>query len=192
MQPISLEDSARVASTSALAVLRGWQPRQWTTAVFAAMSYVLVVGIPTDLIPNPIFGREIPPTWWSWPSLLVSATLIGLLIGTYVRSSPGLPEAADNANPASISANALSTASNLDDEFNPADPDTRRGLAAGMLTFFAVGCPVCNKVVLLALGSAGALKWFEPVQPLLQMAAVVLLVWALKVRLKNQNSCAVV
>ncbi|GIM63480.1 hypothetical protein Pve01_80590 [Planomonospora venezuelensis] len=60
-----------------------------------------------------------------------------------------------------------------------------------MLTFFAVGSPVCNKLVLLALGSAGAMVWFEPVQPLLQLAALGLLVWALRVRLRGELACAV-
>jgi hypothetical protein len=54
-----------------------------------------------------------------------------------------------------------------------------------------VGCPVCNKLVLLALGSAGAMTWFEPVQPLLQLAAVGVLVWALDVRLRGERACPV-
>ena len=44
---------------------------------------------------------------------------------------------------------------------------------AGAVTYLAVGCPVCNKVVLVALGTSGALSWFAPVQPLLGLAAVV-------------------
>lgn len=141
-----------------------WSTRRWAVAVAATTAYVLAVGIPTDLVPNPVFGREIPPTWWSWPSLAVSAVLAGLLAATYV----GTGDPADTA-----------------------DPDARRGMAGGLLTFFAVGCPVCNKLVLVALGSAGAITWFEPVQPLLQLAAVALLLWALDTRLGNQLACPV-
>ena len=54
---------------------------------------------------------------------------------------------------------------------------------------FAVGCPVCNKVVLLALGSSGALTWFAPVQPLLAVLSIAGLAWALRVRLTNQRAC---
>lgn len=144
--------------------LSTWPPRRWTVALAAAAGYVLVVGLPTDLVPNPVFGREIPPTWWSWPALLVSAVLAGLLAATYV----GAAEPVDTV-----------------------DPDTRRGLAGGVLTFFAVGCPVCNKLVLLALGSAGAITWFEPVQPFLQIVAVGLLLWALDTRLGTERSCRV-
>jgi hypothetical protein len=50
-----------------------------------------------------------------------------------------------------------------------------RGGAGGLLTFFAVGCPVCNTLVLLPLGTNGAMSYFEPVQPVLSLAAVGLL-----------------
>lgn len=124
--------------------------------------FVVVIAIPTDLIDNPVFGREIPPTWWAWPSLLVSSALGGLLVTTYVRA--------------------------------PAQPDqasSRRGGWLGWaLTYFAVGCPVCNKLVLVALGSAGAMTWFEPFQPVLQALAVLLLLWALRSRLLGELSCS--
>ena len=57
------------------------------------------------------------------------------------------------------------------------------------MSFFAVGCPVCNKVVILALGTTGARQWFEPLQPLLAVASIVLLVVAVRIRLRNQSSC---
>jgi hypothetical protein len=60
-----------------------------------------------------------------------------------------------------------------------------------VLTFFAVGCPVCNKLVLIALGSAGAITWFEPIQPVLQAVAVALLGWALFARLEGERFCPV-
>ena len=157
--------------TDRWASVAAWSPRRWAAVGGAALLYVLAVGIPTDLVPNPVFGREIAPTWWSWPSLLVTALLVGLLAATYVN---------DQARPAEPEADA-------DDRV---DTPTRRGAVAGFLTYFAVGCPVCNKLVLLALGSSGALTWFEPAQPLLQVAAVALLVWALDTRLANQLACA--
>ena len=49
----------------------------------------------------------------------------------------------------------------------------------GLVSFFAVGCPVCNKLVLLALGASGAVSWFAPVQPVLAVASVALMAWAL-------------
>lgn len=144
--------------------LRLWSAHRWLTSVVAAVAFVLLIGIPTDLIDTPAFGREVPPTWWAWPSLLVSSALAGLLVASYVATPV----------------------------HTPTDPASRRGGWAGSaLTFFAVGCPVCNKLVLLALGSAGAMTWFEPVQPLLQGAAVALLASALRQRLRGELACPV-
>jgi hypothetical protein len=71
------------------------------------------------------------------------------------------------------------------------DAPTRRGGMAGMLSFFAVGCPVCNKLVVVALGTTGARQWFEPLQPALAVASIVLLAWALRARLRSATVCSI-
>lgn len=49
----------------------------------------------------------------------------------------------------------------------------RGGLvAAGVMTALAVGCPLCNKLVLAVLGSSGALAVWAPLQPVLALAAL--------------------
>jgi hypothetical protein len=53
-----------------------------------------------------------------------------------------------------------------------------------VLSFLAAGCPVCNKLVVLAVGTTGALDYFRPLQPLLGLASLVLLGVALRVRLQ--------
>src|SRR5690625_69056 len=45
--------------------------------------------------------------------------------------------------------------------------DEPRSLIGGLGAFLAVGCPTCNKLVLLLLGSGGALTYFAPLQPIL-------------------------
>jgi len=135
---------------------------------------VLVVAIPTALIPNPVFGREVPPTAWAWPVLLVTAALSGLLFATYVAEVSGGPGEHDELVAVGDGAK---------------DTQGRAGMVGGLLTFLAVGCPVCNKLALLALGYSGALQWFAPVQPWLAGAALVLLVWALVRRLENDGAC---
>ncbi len=147
--------------TASWTVLITWSARRWLTAFAAAAAFMLFVAVPTDLVDTPVFGREVPPTWWAWPSLLMSSLLGGLLVATYVRA-PSQPDRTSSR---------------------------RGGWAGGLLTYFAVGCPVCNKLVLLALGSAGAMTWFEPFQPVLQAAAVLLLIWALRSRLLGELSC---
>ena len=148
---------------STLSVLRAWPTRRWVGAIVGAVSTVLVVGLPTVLIPNSVFSRAVPVTWWAWPVLGVTAVLAGLLGATYIRD-PGTPSA---------------TAS------------SRAGMAGGFLSFLAVGCPVCNKIALLALGYSGALRWFAPAQPWLAAAGVGLLAYAFHRRLRGEIACAV-
>lgn len=151
-----------------------WPMRRWVVAAASAVAYALLIAIPTDLIDTPVFSREIPPTWWSWPALVVSSVLAGLLTATYVRV-PGASEPTGET----------------DDDGVELDRSAKGGYLGGFLTFFAVGCPVCNKLVLLALGTSGAMTWFEPVQPVLSLAAIGVLVWALRVRLRGDVSCDV-
>lgn len=47
-----------------------WQSRRWVIALASGTAYLLAVAIPTDLVNTPVFSREIPPNWWSWPALV--------------------------------------------------------------------------------------------------------------------------
>jgi hypothetical protein len=151
--------------TDAVATLRLWPSRRWWVAAFAALATLLVVGLPTDVVPNPVFGRSVEVTWWSYPALVLAAVLGGLLAATYVRT--GRPAGAEIDRPGKL------------------------GAVGGFAAYLAVGCPVCNKLVLLALGTTGAMQWFAPVQPLLAAGGVVLLGWALLVRLRGETACPV-
>ena len=95
--------------TSTYLALRSWHRRRWLTALAMTVVGVVVVAVPTDLIDTPAFGREVPPTWWSWPALLVSSVLAGLLVATYVRE-PGSPEPRHDPTPTRRSAAAVSGA----------------------------------------------------------------------------------
>jgi hypothetical protein len=144
---------------SLLTGLRSWPARRWWFALGTAVVTFLVIALPTALIQNPVFGREIPPTWWSMPVAIVSSILAGLVSATYV-ATPATEE-----------------------------KQGKLGVAGGIMTFFAVGCPVCNKLVLLALGTTGALKFFAPVQGYLAVVAIALLTWAFVARVRRENSC---
>ncbi len=149
--------------------LAGWSRRRWWSALAGVLVTILFIGVPTVLIPNPVFGREIGLTWWAWPTLVVAAVLSGLVMASYVREPPR----------AAVTGSA-----------GASQKGGRRGMLGGLLTFFAVGCPVCNKLALLLLGYAGAMQWFAPVQPVLAIAAVAALAWALHARLKGERECA--
>ena len=138
-----------------------WTPRRWGIALVSGIAVAALVALPTAVIPNPIFGRAIEVTWWSYPVVILSGIFGGLLLATYIKE-PGAEEI---------------------------DKAAKVGGIGGFLAFFAVGCPVCNKLVLLALGTSGAMTWFAPVQPFLAVASVILMAWALRIRLRGMTSC---
>lgn len=143
--------------------MRTWVVRQWVVSGVVAALVALVMGLATAIIDNPLFVRMIPTPWWAYPVWIASAVLLGLLVGTYV--APRGKEATATRN------------------------DQRRGLGGMLLAWFAVGCPTCNMLVVLALGTSGAVSWFQPLQPILAAGSLVLLVIALRSRLRNATSC---
>ncbi len=155
--------------TLAARALRAWGPRQIVVAVIASVAVAVVVGMVTVLIPNTLFTREIAPVAWNQPVWLVTSALTGILIATYVRPAGAAPDGDDAA----------------------ARRGASRGAAGGALALFAVGCPVCNKLAVLALGYTGAMTWFAPLQPLLAVAALALSGVAVVARLRGQVACPV-
>ena len=131
--------------------------RMWARAaaygVLGGIATVLLVGIPTAVIPNPIFTRMTPTRPQDYAFLVVTALLAALLAATYA-----LPAAC------SLQENKLA--------------------AGGVFSFLAVGCPVCNKIVVLLLGTSGAFTYFEPLQPVLGVVSIVLLGYAIRTRLR--------
>lgn len=149
--------------SAVLTALGTWSPWRWRMAALIGTGVALAVAIPTAVMPNPIFGRAVEVTWWSYPTVLLTGVLSGLLLATYVRE-PG-QERADRA--------------------------LKMGTVGGLLSFFAVGCPVCNKLVLIALGASGAMTWFAPLQPILASTSILLLGVSLVLRLRGQVACRV-
>jgi hypothetical protein len=148
------------------AALRTWRARQWAVAALGALATALVVGVPTDVVPTPLFSRAVPVQWWNYPALSVTAVLAGVTLSTYVRQ----PQRR---------------------EPSTAGDGSRMGAVGGLLTFFAVGCPVCNKLVLVLLGASGAMSYWAPLQPLLAVLSVGLLAEAALRRLSSRAECPV-
>lgn len=135
--------------------------RRVIVGVLAAVFVALLIGIPTGIVETPWYARMTPVLWWNYPVWAFSSLLSGALAATYVR---------DASAPV---------------------PTTEGGktLAGTMLSLFAVGCPVCNKLVVLALGFSGALTWFAPIQPVLAVASLGLLAYALQARRRAAAGC---
>lgn len=153
-----------VLQPSVIDELRAWPARRWWSAAGIALLTLVGTAVPTAMIPTPLFGRDVPTTAWAWPVLVVTSLLAGLVAATYVARR---------------------------DADEGGERGSRLGMVGAFTTFFAVGCPVCNKLVLFALGYSGALTYFAPAQPFLAALAVVLLAWALVVRVRRERACPV-
>jgi hypothetical protein len=121
-------------------------------------------GVPTDLVDTPLFVRMTPAEWWNYALWVAGAILVGLLAATYVAGPDRNVVGASHGS---------------------------KVFGGGLLSVFAVGCPVCNKLVVLALGAGGALTYFGPVQPALGLLSVGLLLYALRARLAGEVACSV-
>ncbi|MCS7257457.1 MAG: hypothetical protein RMJ05_01525 [Thermomicrobium sp.] len=125
-------------------VMYGW---------IGALAAAGLIGLPTALIPNPLFTRMIPPDTVDYIIFAATVVLAAALAATY----------------------SWPTACPL--------PQGRTTLGT-VAAYFAVGCPVCNKLVLVLLGTSGALQWFAPIQPLLGVLGIGLLAWTLALRIR--------
>ena len=54
--------------------------RRIAVGVGVAAFTLLVVAIPTDLIANPVFTRQVPAPAWAWPVAIATAVLAGVLV----------------------------------------------------------------------------------------------------------------
>ena len=138
----------------------------WCRAAFAALAttaFALAIGVPTGVVPTPLYTRMTPVLWWNYPIWAVTAVLGGLVSATYVRGAQD-----------TRTGNGVGVAS-----------------GGGLLAAFAVGCPVCNKLVVAVVGLSGALNLWAPLQPVLAVFSVLLLAWALRLRLRGARACSV-
>lgn len=145
-----------------MALLRTLDRRFWLVSLAGAAVTLLVLGIPTAIIPNPIFGRQIEAEPFAYVVWIVSSVLAGPLIATYLAPAAGREDRHDG------------------------DGVGRAGIG-GFVAFLAIGCPVCNKVAVVALGFSGALNVFGPIQPILGALSVVLLAATLAWRLRMRG-----
>ena len=125
--------------------------RSWLLAGGSAIATAILIGVPTDIVPNDWFTRMTPVRPQDHLIWAATALLAGLVAGTFALRA-----------------------------------DRRQGeacaMSGGLLSFFAVGCAICNKLVVLLLGTAGALNFFAPLQLYIGLASVAALAWSLRVR----------
>ena len=132
----------------------------WLRALPIAVCAGVIIAIPSDLIDNPIFGRPVPPRSIDYVILAVTASLIGLILA--IRP----------------------------DRTEDTERQETRTMFGGLVSFLAVGCPVCNQLVVALVGTSGALSWWAPIQPVIGLIAVGLLLYTLRMRLKTYRLTA--
>lgn len=117
--------SALISRDTILATL---DRRFWLVAVIGTIGALFVLGVPTAVLPNPFFVRMTATQPFDVAVWVASAPLIGLTIATFL-------------------AKPLHTT---------ADPHSGAGGAptslGGIGIFLAIGCPICNKIVVGLLG----------------------------------------
>lgn len=133
-------------------------PRFWLAALVATLAALVLLGAPSGIVPNPLFIRTVPTRPEDIAVWLITAPLIGLTLATYVVR----PHAAGHSDRGGA----------------------QLGLG-GLAAYFAIACPVCNKIVLFALGLSGALNVYAPLQPIIGVASVALLTGTLAWRLRQ-------
>jgi hypothetical protein len=135
----------------------------WTLVVLG------VFGVATAVIPNPIFGRGLPPEPFAIAVWLVSSPLMGVLMATYFAPAP--------ASAVQLPAPASSR------------DGTRLGTLGSFAAFLAIGCPTCNKVALILLGAGCAASIFGPIQPVIGAVSIALLagslIWRMRLRARG-------
>ncbi len=149
--------------SNCLTALLAWPARRWLVAIAVSFATFLIIGLPTVVIENGVFGRDIGVTSWSMPVLVITSVLSGLLFATYIKVG----------------------------EITSTEREAKIGSIGGFFAYLAIGCPVCNKLALIALGYTGAIKYFAPVQPYLAALGIGLLAYALRQRLTNEASCKI-
>ena len=139
-----------------------WTWQRWVVAALAAGLAAVLIGVPTGIIHTSFYTRMTPVLWWNYPIWIASSILTGIVAATYVRAG----------------------------EESPKRVTGRVGLGS-VLSLFAVGCPICNKLVVALIGVSGALDLWAPIQPVLGLVSVGLLAYAVRLRVSREVACAV-
>ena len=140
----------------------------WLAAALGGLASLVGLGLVAAIIPNPVFGRIIPPDAAAIAVWIASAPLMGVLLATFIAPTRGSRPLAGR------------------------DFGSSGLTVGGLAAFFAVGCSVCNKLVLLALGTSGALSVFAPIQPLIGIGSLVILAASVRWSLRRRaEGCAV-
>lgn len=159
-----------ILTGTAAGVIRTLNRPFWLAAIGGTLLAAVALSVPSAVVPNPFFTRMTPTEPFNVLVLVLSAPLAGLLLATYIAKSG-------------------SVARDIH-----ADAGSGRATLGSVAAYLAIGCPLCNKIVVAALGASGAVNVFGPAQPYIGAASVALLAatlaWRLRMRARGCSRCS--
>lgn len=108
--------------------------------------------MPTDVIDTGLFTRMTPVRWWEYPVLVLTAVLTAVWAASPRHSCA------------------------------KGSPGGARIAGSTVLSTLAIGCPVCNKLIVAALGVSGALGTWAPLQPFVAVGSLAMVSLAVLAR----------
>ena len=135
-------------------------PKTLKKLKFAAIGLVVAVflyfliGLPADLIPNPLFVRMVPATAVDGVFLVLISALLGTFVAVYFYKRGA--------------------------ETAKADAAAGRG---GFIGIVAVNCPVCYPLLVSIFGATALYAFLEPLRIPLGIASVALISYAIYAKL---------
>jgi hypothetical protein len=144
-----------LAMATPLALLRGLPKDSLRIGAYWAAGFFVASGILTVLVPNMLFVRMTPISWFDYVIWPVSALLIGGFMALRHAVAKG--------------AAACSTTAGT----------------GGVAAFLGFSCPICNKVLVLLIGTGGVLTFVEPYRHVIGVVGLLILAgaswWMLRV-----------
>lgn len=119
------------------------------------VGFVLLFGIPTALIPTPLFSRMTPSRSLDYLFLLLNSGLLGAYVGLSVY------------------------------EKHAKSKEGTLAASGSIFNILAVGCPVCNTLLVALLGVSAVMTYIEPARVWLGLASTALVGAALAFKVKK-------
>ena len=129
--------------------------KYWITGLIVSITFFVVFGSVTALIPNSFFIRMIPTTNLDLMFLVSSSLFLGAYVGVHHYKKKNMKQC-----------NTVAT-------------------TGGIGSFLAFACPICNKLLLLLFGATALMTYLEPYRPVLGFVSNGLLGGALYWRIKQ-------
>ncbi len=120
----------------------------------------LLIGIPTDVIPNKFYKRMIPPTKLDLFFLVAISLMLGIYIGLFFYLKPKKKKQKNAA--------------------------AYTGVAG---SFLAISCPICIQFLVLIFGTAALMAYLEPLRPYIGFLSIGLIGFGLYKEIEIIKKC---